>query len=140
MNTLAYHDYMASTPDANPVIFYGCNLRIFVISQCFCPWQAFQLSLMFVVKARSLPQSGSSERSITRVGSGLTGKHQTRLENLARDKHSSLLRNFINYGRKKFYSIGTRYKSTKHFSFVTKDCIKYVYSVQLALPAIVRLG
>ncbi len=27
---------------------------------------------------------------------------------LARDKHSSLLRTFVNYGRKKFYNIGPR--------------------------------
>ncbi len=38
--------------------------------------------------------------------SGLTNKHQTRLERLARDKHSSLSRKFVNYGRKKFYRIG----------------------------------
>jgi hypothetical protein len=29
-----------------------------------------------------------------------------RLERLARDKHSSLLRKYVNYGRKKFYSTG----------------------------------
>jgi hypothetical protein len=38
--------------------------------------------------------------------SGLTCKHYTRLERLARDKHSSLLRKSVNYGRKKFYSTG----------------------------------
>ncbi len=41
---------------------------------------------------------------------GLTHKHLTRLERLARDKPSSLLRIFINYGRKKFYKIGSRSK------------------------------
>jgi hypothetical protein len=35
---------------------------------------------------------------------------QTRLERLARDKHTSLLRTFVNYGRKKFYNIGARRK------------------------------
>jgi hypothetical protein len=30
----------------------------------------------------------------------------SKLEKLAMDKHSSLLRNFVNYGRKKFYNIG----------------------------------
>ncbi len=30
------------------------------------------------------------------------------LERLARDKHSSLLRKFVNYGQKKFYNIGPR--------------------------------
>ena len=28
------------------------------------------------------------------------------LEELAKDKHSSLLRKFVNYGRKKFYNTG----------------------------------
>jgi hypothetical protein len=37
---------------------------------------------------------------------GLTRKHKTRLERLAWDKHSSLLRKLVNYGRKKFYRIG----------------------------------
>jgi len=31
--------------------------------------------------------------------------HSTRLERLSRDKHSSLLRKFVKYGRKKFYRI-----------------------------------
>ncbi len=37
---------------------------------------------------------------------GLIHKHSIRLERLARDKHSSLLRIFINYGHKFFYNIG----------------------------------
>ncbi len=36
---------------------------------------------------------------------GSTRKHKTKLERLARDKHSSLLRKFVNYGNKKFYNI-----------------------------------
>ena len=36
----------------------------------------------------------------------MSGAHETRLERLATDKHSSLLRKFVNYGHKKFYSIG----------------------------------
>ncbi len=39
-------------------------------------------------------------------------KHQTRLERPVRDKHSWLLRTFVNYGRKKFYKIGK-------FAFIT---------------------
>ena len=46
------------------------------------------------------------EESSNQVGSGLTLKHSTRLERLAKDKHSSLLRKSVNYGRKKFYSKG----------------------------------
>ncbi len=33
---------------------------------------------------------------------GLTHKHNSRLERSARDKHSSLLRTFVNYGRNSF--------------------------------------
>jgi hypothetical protein len=36
----------------------------------------------------------------TRAGSDLTSKHWTRLERLAREKHSSLLSPFVNYGQK----------------------------------------
>jgi hypothetical protein len=35
---------------------------------------------------------------------GLTCKHWTRLDRSAREKHSSLLRKFVNYGRKRFYN------------------------------------
>jgi hypothetical protein len=35
------------------------------------------------------------------------------LERLARDKHSSLLRTFVNYGHKKFYKIGSRQNLAK---------------------------
>ncbi len=65
----------------------------------------FQPSLMFVGKARSLPESGVLFGCSTQVGYSLTHKHQSRLERLARDKHSSLLRTFVNYGRKKFYNV-----------------------------------
>ncbi len=65
----------------------------------------FQPSLMFVGKASCLPLSGGHEGYFTQVGSGLTCKHYTRLEKFASDKHSSLLRKFVNYGRKKFYNI-----------------------------------
>ncbi len=47
---------------------------------------------------------------------GLTHKHYTRPAILARDKHSSLLRKSVNYGRKKFYSIGPRMK----MAFISK--------------------
>ncbi len=35
--------------------------------------------------------------------------YYTKLEKLAMDKHSSLLRTFVNYVRKKFYKIGPRW-------------------------------
>jgi hypothetical protein len=61
---------------------------------------------MIVDETRSLPQSGAPAWCFTRVGSGLVCNHKIRLERLARDKHSSLLRKYINYGHKKFYNIG----------------------------------
>ncbi len=72
----------------------------------FVPGKPFQPSLVFVGKARSLPKSGALERSFTRVGSGLTHKIQDRLERLARDKHPSLLHQFVCYGRNKCYDTG----------------------------------
>jgi hypothetical protein len=68
------------------------------------PGRPFQHRLIFSDKARSLPLRGASERA----SSGLTRKHQTRLERPAKIKHSSLLGPFANYGHKKFYNIGTR--------------------------------
>jgi hypothetical protein len=41
------------------------------------------------------------------AGCGLNIKNYTRLELLARDKHSSLLQKFTNYGRIKFYNTGS---------------------------------
>ncbi len=37
---------------------------------------------------------------------GLNHKQQTKQEKIAKDKHSSLLQTFVNYGCKKFYNIG----------------------------------
>ncbi len=63
---------------------------------------------MFVGDTWSLPQSGAPERCFTRVSSGLTQKHETRLERLAKDKHSSLLQKSVNYVCKFFYSTGPK--------------------------------
>ncbi len=41
------------------------------------------------------------------VRSGLTQKYESRLERLARDKHSCLLRKVVTYGCKMFYNIET---------------------------------
>ncbi len=67
----------------------------------FVPGRPFQLSLMFVVKARGLHKSGESERCFTWVGSP-TLKDKTRLERPDMDKHSSLFWTFVNYNRKIF--------------------------------------
>jgi hypothetical protein len=39
-------------------------------------------------------------------GAGLARKHWSRLEKLARDKHYSTIRKYVNYGCNKFYSTG----------------------------------
>jgi hypothetical protein len=41
----------------------------------FVPGKPFQPSLLFVSKARSLPQSGASERYFNGVGTCFTNKH-----------------------------------------------------------------
>ncbi len=46
---------------------------------------------------------------------GLILKHQTRLEKLARGRHSSLLPILVNYGLKKIYKIMTRGQCYKTF-------------------------
>jgi hypothetical protein len=61
---------------------------------------------LFAGKAKVLLQSGTHESFFTWVGSGLTFKHKTRLERLARDKHSSLLRKSVNYDVKSFIGLG----------------------------------
>jgi hypothetical protein len=56
---------------------------------------------MFLAKG----QKPALEWSTIRVGFGLTRKHWSRLERLARDKRSGLLRKFINYGSKSFITL-----------------------------------
>jgi hypothetical protein len=70
----------------------------------FVPGKPFQATQ--VGEARSIPYCEAPERCCPWVGSGLTHKHQTRLERLARDNHSKLVQKFVNYGHKKFYRIG----------------------------------
>ncbi len=48
-----------------------------------------------------------------RVGSSLTRTRWTRLERLARNKHSSLLRAFVIYGLKSFVTLGPDDKNSK---------------------------
>ncbi len=86
--------------------FYNCNLRMFVINECLSPAGFSKPILKFVGMARSLPQIGAPRRCFTRVGSGHTCKHQTRMERLAKDTHSSLLQTFVKYGRKSFITLG----------------------------------
>ncbi len=101
--------------------FYSRKLQIFVISQSVCSSQAqlFELSLIFSGEATSLPLSGAPERCFTWISSCLTCRHLTRLERLARVKHSSLLHKWLIYDCKKYYnSVPWRYKQAPLYSIL----------------------
>ena len=74
----------------------------------FVPGKPFQPSLVFVGKARAYLSEAPFKWSTLGKAPGLTRKHLTRLERLARDKCCSFLRKVITSGRKKFYNIGRR--------------------------------
>jgi hypothetical protein len=61
---------------------------------------------MFVRKARAYPSGAPKRSSPLGYALGLTDKHKARLERLAVDNRSSLLRTFVNYGPEKFCNIG----------------------------------
>ena len=63
---------------------------------------------MFVRKAGAYASGVPEISSLYRKALGLIHKHLTRLEKLARDKRSSLLRTFVNYGHKKLYNVGPK--------------------------------
>jgi hypothetical protein len=95
----------------------------------FAPSNPFQPGLMFVGKVKSQPERGSSFRYSTWVGYSLSHTYKARLERLVSEKHSSLLRTFVNYERKKFYNFGPRPPN-----------LAPKVSRFLALPANIRLG
>ncbi len=55
----------------------------------------FSPYLIFAVNPRSLPRNRTPERCLTCVAAGITGKHKTRVERPASDKHSYLFGSFI---------------------------------------------
>jgi hypothetical protein len=61
---------------------------------------------MFADKAEAYPSETLFRYSSLGWAPGLTHRHQTRLEKLAGDKYSSLLRKIINYGQKSFITFG----------------------------------
>jgi hypothetical protein len=73
----------------------------------FVPDRPSQRSLMFVSKDGAYPNEAPGCSTLGQAP-GLTHKQSTSLERPTRDKHSSFSRTFENYGRKKFYNIGTR--------------------------------
>ncbi len=103
------------------------------------PGRPFQRSLIFLGKARSLPQRGA-----LRVGFSLTNKLQTCLERPDKNEQSSLQRKLINYGRKMIYIILLWCQSYKtFFSFVTSVTVrkavrlkfKYLFIFKQLVPA-----
>ncbi len=85
----------------------------------FVPGKPFRPSLMFVGKAKAYARVEQLKCTSLVLGPGLSYKHWTRLERLVRDKHSSLLRKFVNYDRKEFYNIGPRWQHGSQKSFTT---------------------
>ncbi len=83
---------------------YSRNLRISVISQSVCPWQAFP------AQSNVSEQGWSLHFSCSTIGKGprVYHQHQIILENPARNKHSNLLCKSINQGHNKFYVTGPR--------------------------------
>ncbi len=98
--TFACSEFSPSTPWANVM---SVNLKL-----KFLPVKPFQPILLFVGKARSLPQSKGAETFFNKVCFCITNKHWNRLERHAGEEHSSLLRTFVNYGYKKFFINGPR--------------------------------
>jgi hypothetical protein len=79
---------------------YFCNLIVVV------PCKSFQPSLLFASKAGAYLVEAPLSFYTLLHATVLTHKHWSRLDRLAKDKRSSLLLKFENYGRKKFYKIG----------------------------------
>jgi hypothetical protein len=78
------------------------NKLVFV----FLPGKQLQPSLMFVSKAKACPSKTPFRFSPLGQVPRLTHKRWPMLEKPAMDKHSSLLRTFVNYERKKVCNFG----------------------------------
>jgi hypothetical protein len=102
--------------------FYIRNLRIFIISWSVYTGKFVQPSIIFVSKTRAYPRRVPFSCSILGSGPCLTHKHWIRLERLARDKHSSLLRNFVDYWRKNLTTLGAEgWKGFRAFPLIEFD-------------------
>ncbi len=87
--------------------FYVRNLRMFKISQSVSSWQAFPKPIIMLARKAGAYLSEAPFKYF-RQALGPTHRHQTRQERLVRDKRSSLLLTFVNYGLEKVYNIGPR--------------------------------
>ncbi len=80
----------------------------------FVPGKPFYPNLFWGVMPGAYP-SGAPEKCFTQVSSGFTHKHYDKLEKLSRDKHTSLLPEFVNNGSKKLCNNGPWSKGYKTF-------------------------
>jgi hypothetical protein len=62
-------------PGPNILQLLGHNVQMFILSSSVCPRKASEHSLMFAVKARSIPQSGAPQRCFIQVEFGISHKH-----------------------------------------------------------------
>ncbi len=93
----------------------------------FNPGKPFQSGLLFAGMAEAFPSEAPLRCSTLGYAPGFTRKH-TRLEMFARDKHSSLLRKFVNYGCKKSYNIGPRVEvanTLAYYGAATSTAMKF---------------
>ncbi len=103
--------------------FYVWNLRMFVISKIVCLLQAFPANSNVCGWGQELTFESSTWKVLHSGKLRLTHKQQTRLDRLARDKHSSLLQTFVYTNIKGFIALGPdRRNSWKKIKF--KKCNK----------------
>ncbi len=95
-------------PGLNVIRLYGRNLRTSLISKSICFWQALPVQSNVCEQAGACLSEVPLRCSTLGQFPGLIRKQQTRLERLVRDKHSSLLRTYVKYVRKKFHNFGPR--------------------------------
>ncbi len=112
---------------------------MFLISQSVCPCQAFPAQPNVSGKAGAYPSEAPSNCSTLRQTSGLTHKHQTRLESPDMDKHQIIWR-FLTF----FSSKGSSLKRNFPLVFL-HVCVKlgpflkyFVSQTNVVLPSICR--
>ncbi len=125
--------FVALTPRVNVIKLFCLQLMYFRNKLVSVQGKPFQPDLMFVCKVRSLTLSGEHVEFFNRVGFCFTNKHYTRLESLGRDKHSSLLRAFVNYGQKLYTTLATGADVIKHV-------LSVIYRFSHYARVFIRLG
>jgi hypothetical protein len=93
---------------------YVRNLQMFEIGQSVCHCKPFQLSLLFTVKARSLPRVEHIKGALLRYAQALLTNIRLGRKGIASDKHPSLSGIFINC----FITLGQSASTIKHYGSV----------------------